>query len=565
MFGLLPARLLIVAVSVASQGLQKVETMRSKIERFEEDRAALSRFYNIESSPTRRERLKVLYAAELKGLPALRFDVLDRDSQVDYLLFKNHLEAGARKLDDDAKADAKGARLMPFATIVIRLEESRQQMKPVDGKATALDMVAIEKAVSDVRVAIDKGLKIDTPTAFRAAKTIEQLRRHFDHWFGFYKGYDPLFTWWVEEPFRKADKALEDIAPYIREKLCGVRPGDKDTIVGDPIGREALLNALAAEHVPYTPEELIDIAEKEFAWCDSEMLKASQALGFGNDWHKALEHVKNLYVEPGKQPEMIRNLALEAIDYVKKHDLITVPPIAEQTWRMEMMSPERQKVNPFFLGGEVIQVSFPTNTMDSEQKLMSMRGNNIHFSRATVHHELIPGHHLQGYYESRFHPYRSMFRTPFWVEGWSLYWEFMLWDKGFVATPENKIGALFWRMHRCARIIFSLKFHLGQMSPQQCIDFLVERVGHERSTAEGEVRRSFNGDYSPLYQAAYMLGAFQIRALRHELVDSGKMPEKEFHDRFLQANQMPIAYMRALLTDTKLTPDYDPAWRFYGK
>ena len=29
--------------------------------------------------------------------------------------------------------------------------------------------------------------------------------------------------------------------------------------------------------------------------------------------------------------------------------------------------------------------------------MMSMRGNNIHFSRATVHHELIPGHHLQGY------------------------------------------------------------------------------------------------------------------------------------------------------------------------
>ncbi|MEZ5164084.1 MAG: hypothetical protein R2688_10145 [Fimbriimonadaceae bacterium] len=33
--------------------------------------------------------------------------------------------------------------------------------------------------------------------------------------------------------------------------------------------------------------------------------------------------------------------------------------------------------------------------MTHEQKLMSMRANNIHFSRAVTHHELIPGHHLQ--------------------------------------------------------------------------------------------------------------------------------------------------------------------------
>ena len=46
----------------------------------------------------------------------------------------------------------------------------------------------------------------------------------------------------------------------------------------------------------------------------------------------------------------------------------------------------------------------------------------------------------------------------------------------------------------------------GKWTPEQCIDFLVDRVGHERASATGEVRRSFNGSYSPLYQAGYMLG-----------------------------------------------------------
>jgi uncharacterized protein (DUF885 family) len=321
---------------------------------------------------------------------------------------------------------------------------------------------------------------------------------------------------------------------------------------------------LAAEMIPYTPEELIAIGWKELAWCENEMKKASRELGFGDDWQKALEHVKNKYVEPGKQPEMIKDLALEAIEYVEKNNLITVPPLARESWRMEMMSPERQLVNPFFTGGETISVSYPTNTMSHEQKMMSMRGNNPHFSRSTVHHELIPGHHLQGFMTQRYKPYRGLFSTPFWGEGWALYWELLLWDMKFPKTPEDRIGFLFWRSHRCARIVFSLSFHMEKMTPQQCIDLLVNRVGHEPENATGEVRRSFAGSYGPLYQAAYLLGGLQIYSLHKELVDSGKMTNRAFHDAILKENRIPIEMVRALLTKQKLTRDYTSNWKFYG-
>ena len=154
--------------------------------------------------------------------------------------------------------------------------------------------------------------------------------------------------------------------------------------------------------------------------------------------------------------------------------------------------------------------------------------------------------------------------TPFWTEGWAFYWEMILWDRGFPDTPEYRIGMLFWRMHRCLRIIFSLKFHLGQMTPEECIDLLVEKGGHERATAEGEVRRSFNGDYNPLYQAGYMLGALQFYALRKEVLEAGLMTEKEFHDRVLPENNMSVEMVRALLKDEKLERFHQPSWRFYG-
>ena len=79
-----------------------------------------------------------------------------------------------------------------------------------------------------------------------------------------------------------------------------------------------------------------------------------------------VEFLKQQYVEPGKQPQIVKDLAEEAIAFVEKNNLVTVPELAKETWRMEMMSPQQQLVSPFFLGGEVIQVAFPTNEMAHE-------------------------------------------------------------------------------------------------------------------------------------------------------------------------------------------------------
>jgi hypothetical protein len=539
---------------------------------------------------------------------------MSQAGKVDYILFRTHLERELRQLDIEEKQLADIKPLVPFASAIVSLEEARRRMEPIDSAKTAASLNDIRKQIEETRRAVEAGLRPERGTetrsetvapirvkksvAFRAVGALTNLRNNLRNWYGFYNGYDPMFTWWNEQPYRALDETLAGYSAFLSERVVGLRAegssaeatagrgtggggavqgraqaqptrvqvtpraGDTSDIVGDPIGREALLSELQSEMVPYTPEELIAFAEKEMAWCENEMKKASRELGYADDWKKALEHVKNLYVEPGEQPDMIRELALEAIKFVEDNDLVTVPQLAKDSWRMEMMTPERQLVSPFFLGGEVIQISFPTNTMSHEQKMMSMRGNNRHFSRATVHHELIPGHHLQGFMTARYKPYRGLFSTPFWGEGWALYWELLLWDMNFAKTPENKIGMLFWHMHRCARIIFSLSFHLEKMTPQECIDYLVNRVGHERDNATAEVRRSFDGSYGPLYQIAYLLGGRQFYALHRELVDSKRMTSREFHDWILKENRIPVEMVRAILMNQKLTRDFKTSWRF---
>jgi hypothetical protein len=79
----------------------------------------------------------------------------------------------------------------------------------------------------------------------------------------------------------------------------------------------------------------------------------------------------------------------------------------------------------------------------------------------------------------------------------------LLWDQGFNATPEDRVGALFWRMHRSARIIFSLGFHLGTMtrSRPSITSWTAPSRACQRLAA---MRRSF-GDVRCLhfYQLAY--------------------------------------------------------------
>jgi len=585
--------------------------LRPLIERFAADRGNLQRYYNVPGSPERRERLRRFFTEAKATLAERNFDKLSQDGKVDYILFRNSLDHELQRLDLEAKEQEGNAAYLPFAGAVIRLEEARRKMAPMDGKKAAEALADLNKQIEAARKTVEAGLRTDTSSEAvrmrrivgnRVATEASTLRNTLRTWFTFYDAYDPAFTWWAEEGYRTADAALLSYSGFLREKVAGLRAtapevtapaavpgggrggnggrgglppaiagarsGATDDIVGDPIGREGLMVELANEMIPYTPEQLIAIANREYAWCENEMKRASREMGLGDDWKKAVEKIKTMYVEPGKQPELIRDLAREAEKFLDEHDLVTVPSVAHETWRMEMMTPERQLVNPFFTGGEVISVSYPTNSMTYEQKLMTMKGNNIPMSRATVFHELIPGHHLQGYYAARYKPYRSLVGgTPFVTEGWSLYWELLMWEMKFQKTPEDRVGALVWHIHRCARIIFSLSFPLGKMTPDEAVNFLVDKVGFERDNAAGEVRRSFGGGYSPLYQAAYLLGGMQLKSLHDSMVGTGpgKMTNRQFNDAVLKENRIPIELIRASLTGQKLTRDYQSTWKFQGE
>lgn len=560
--------------------------IRPMIERYEVDQWDINRVYGVPGAALKRTKLDDFYTSQARLMDGFGFNSLSQSGKVDYLLLRNRLEHDRAELVAEAKHEQEMAPLIPFQQSLAGLEQARRHMDTIDAEKTASALHQATAEIADARKSSLDGKP--GPVLQRAAQRLSQLRGTLRHWFQFYDLYDPQFSWWVDVEYKKLDEALDSYAqalhaasgmpgaleggptstasaPAAPAARKGPAPGSNEELSGaGPAGRAALIEALRNAIIAYTPEELIAIANREFAWCDREMLRASGEMGCGSDWKKALEQVKNHYAQPGKMIYLVRDLERDAIAFIKQHDLVTIPPMVEADYWEEAMTPQMQLVNPFFTGGQTIQVPSPANSQTIDQRMEVMRGNNEAMSRDTVFHELIPGHHMQFYMAQRYRTYRGMFSTPFWTEGMAFYWEMLLWDLGYTHTPEQRVGALFWRMHRCARIIFSLNFHLGKMSAVDCVQFLVDRVGFERGNAEGEVRRSFQGNYPPIYQCAYMVGALQFYALHKELVGSGKMSQRAFHDSLYREGNIPVEMLRAAITGQAVRRDQEASWKFYG-
>ncbi len=543
------------------------------IARFGADSESLQSFRDLRASSARLDRLDAFDAAWRKSLSDLDWSSLDADARIDHVLLRNLLDRRAHDRGVARTQLDEATPLLPFAAALLELERARRAMEPVVAKDAAAALDAAKSAVDRVKRQLEHGLDPKKATtgnalettpviAHRTAGTIDQIRRMLKDWYEYRAGYEPEFSWWTEKPHAALAKALEGYAKFLREKVAKQKNGGGD-LIGDPIGRASLEAALAFEFIPYSPGELIALAEREFEWCEARGLEAAKELGVDGGWAAVVEHVKGLHAAPGTQDDLVARQGREAIQFLDERELVTIPPLCRETWRLKMISPKQQKTLPFAVyWGQAMGVAYASADMAHSAKLQSMRGNNEHFTRIVTPHELIPGHHLQIFMADRHRTHRKAFRTPFLVEGWALHWEMLLWDREYARGAADRVGMLFWRMHRCARILVTLRFHLGEMKPDEMIKFLADRVGLERDGATSEVRRYIGGSYGPLYQCAYMLGGLQLRALHRDLVGGGKLTDRQFHDAVLRQGAIPVELIRARLTDQEIAPDHSANWRF---
>ena len=305
--------------------------LRDTVERYSADRAALGRVHTAALSLLRRERFKAFYTAWQDRLKELDFEPLTQQARIDYLLLANQIRYELSVIRRDEKIMRETAMLVPFVDAITGLDDARR-LELIDQAAAAATIDALVKRVDETRKAVQSGLddksetgpvpsgsgtvaskrpttaarnsrdraarrpapppeeaagKTDAskPTpiettkivAFRAAGMVNDLKRTTGEWSSTTPATIRCSPGGRRTRTRRPTRRWPPTSRLLREKVVGYKEGDDEPIIGNPIGRDGLVADLAREMIPYTPEELIKIAEREFAWCEREMLKAPRA------------------------------------------------------------------------------------------------------------------------------------------------------------------------------------------------------------------------------------------------------------------------------------------------
>lgn len=74
-------------------------------------------------------------------------------------------------------------------------------MEPMDGKKATQDVCEVGKLIEGVMQKVKDGMvEIDKTSSFPSSSDGNKLQPQLAEWFGFFKGYDSMFSWWVAAP-----------------------------------------------------------------------------------------------------------------------------------------------------------------------------------------------------------------------------------------------------------------------------------------------------------------------------------------------------------------------------
>jgi uncharacterized protein (DUF885 family) len=142
---------------------------------------------------------------------------------------------------------------------------------------------------------------------------------------------------------------------------------------------------------------------------------------------------------------------------------------------------------------------------------------------------------------------RKVFGTPYFNEGWALYAERVMRERGFFAEPLQELYHLNATLFRAARIVVDTSLHMGEMSHDEAVEFMSTKTALPEPTARAEVGRYCTW---PTQASAYLTGCLQILGIRDRYLaargvggPAAAAPVNElrrFHDTIASAGSLPL-------------------------
>lgn len=217
----------------------------------------------------------------------------------------------------------------------------------------------------------------------------------------------------------------------------------------------------------------------------------------------------------------------------------------KDTLTVERMTPRREMGSPLAYYARTADGLAGTVYMN-----LSRPADLPYYSMPTlIHHEGIPGHHLQRSIRlsntdlpsfRRFIPFTS------YTEGWAMYAEYLADEMGLITTPQQKIGLLRSDLLRTVRLLCDLGIHHKKWLRDQAIDYLVENAGVSKELASREIDRYI---VDPGQGCAYKVGQLKFFELREYMEKELKhdFNLKDFHRIVLENGAMPLPILELVV------------------
>jgi uncharacterized protein (DUF885 family) len=361
----------------------------------------------------------------------------------------------------------------------------------------------------------------------------------------------------------KTAAALEDYKKWLQNDL--LPRSDGDFRLGEQKYRKKLRFALASDlpmeeimkrakaDLEQTQTAIYDTAlplyKKYFPNADEKMLA---------DKHKVtsavLDKLGEQHPNDATVVDYAKKVVTEATDFVKKHDVVSVPNvpldvIAMPEFKRGVAIAYCDAPGPLERNGKTFFAVAPTpKDWSKERKESFFREYNNYMIRDLTVHEAMPGHFLQLARSNEFRAptlIRAIFQSGPFIEGWAVYCEQVMAEQGY-GGPEVKMQQLKMRLRAICNAILDQSIHAGNMNEKEAME-LMTREGYQQ---EGEaVAKWKRARLTSAQLSTYFVGATEHLDLRaaeqRKLGDQFNL--KKYNDQVISYGSPPLKYVRELM------------------
>jgi uncharacterized protein (DUF885 family) len=349
----------------------------------------------------------------------------------------------------------------------------------------------------------------------------------------------------LAEAGERAGAAYDDYVAF----LDGLRP----SATGEWAIGEARYSALLREKelLGFDARQLRDRGQAAYDELAMELTRCARELRGTDDWKAVLDELNEDHPRtPEEMREGYEDWTERARVYLREHRLVSFPEgetcavVPSPPFQRPVLAVASYMSPPPFSDKMLghFFVPFPPDGASEEEIQQRLASNAYPGIPTTAVHEAYPGHHWH-LVMSKANPsaLRQAFRTPYFSEGWALYAERMMREQGFFTDLRHEMYQYEATIFRAARIVVDTSLHLGEMTWDEAVRFMVEHTALTEPTARAEVTRYCAW---PTQASSYLTGCLEIVRIREAFFAARGSSDTDalraFHDGITSSGGLPI-------------------------